>query len=334
MRELRERLDEKEEELAVRQAEHKRAVAKFRKENSALQLEFDKARNAAKQSRAKLAQVENELAICRKRLQLAKTRPGTPLDDSSNTSARRPASGQRSRRESGGGGVRSRSPAQNRTGSAGARANSGRKTRPQSAPIRGGSSGSESEHPPRGRYSRSPSPAQKRRGASPSLTRPTSADRRRREEVARREREREREIEKRNRFAGGANNRSQRASSAERRRAYSESLRERQGLSPAGAGRSRRRGGPESGSEAEQSDRSVGSRGSRGRQAGSQRKPPAKTKTAAPAAYDEGASMYSEDSVGNGGGKYDTGAEIADIDSRLNALQSFLRQAKQTSGGR
>jgi hypothetical protein len=44
--------------------------------------------------------------------------------------------------------------------------------------------------------------------------------------------------------------------------------------------------------------------------------------------------MYSEDSVGNGGGKYDTGAEIADIDSRLNALQSFLRQAKQTSGGR
>jgi hypothetical protein len=38
VRELRERLDEKEEELAVRLAEHKRAVAKFRKENADLQV--------------------------------------------------------------------------------------------------------------------------------------------------------------------------------------------------------------------------------------------------------------------------------------------------------
>ena len=164
VRELRERLDEKEEELAVRLAEHKRAVAKFRKENADLQLEFEKARNAAKHSRAKLAQVENELAICRKRLQLAKTRPGTPLDDSSNRPVRRPA------RPESGASVRSRSPAQNRAGSA----DSARKRRPQSAPIRGGSSGSESERPTRERYGRSPSPAQKRRGASPSLTRPTS----------------------------------------------------------------------------------------------------------------------------------------------------------------
>jgi hypothetical protein len=115
-----------------------------------------------------------------------------------------------------------------------------------------------------------------------------------------------------------------------------------------------RRRGLDSGSEAEQSDRSIGSRGSsRGRSRPSsgggsgQRKPPAaKKKAAAPkqkqkqkpaAAYpDDGDSMYSEDSGvggdGGGGGKYDTGAEIADIDSRLNALQSFLRQAKESTG--
>ena len=56
-------------------------------------------------------------------------------------------------------------------------------------------------------------------------------------------------------------------------------------------------------------------------------------KAAAPVVHDDGASMYSEDSVGDIG-KYDTGAEIADIDSRLNALQSFLRQAKESSGAR
>ena len=85
---LRARLAEKEEELAVRVAEHKRAVAKFRKENSSLQHEFEKARSAAKQSRARLAQTENELAIVRKRLQLAQSRPGTPADDGSNRTGR------------------------------------------------------------------------------------------------------------------------------------------------------------------------------------------------------------------------------------------------------
>ena len=85
---LRARLAEKEEELAVRVAEHKRAVAKFRKENGSLQPEFEKARSAAKQSRARLAQTENELAIVRKRLQLAQSRPGTPADDGSNRTGR------------------------------------------------------------------------------------------------------------------------------------------------------------------------------------------------------------------------------------------------------
>jgi len=85
---LRARLAEKEEELAVRVAEHKRAVAKFRKENGSLQHEFEKARSAAKQSRARLAQTENELAIVRKRLQLAQSRPGTPADDGSSRTGR------------------------------------------------------------------------------------------------------------------------------------------------------------------------------------------------------------------------------------------------------
>ena len=249
----------------MRVAEHKRAVAKFRKENGSLQHEFEKARSAAKQSRARLAQTENELAIVRKRLQLAQSRPGTPADDGSSRTGRAgladraflfsrtrisvkqevSAPGSRNR-------PRSRSPAMGsgrsgRPPSSSARPRSATTVVPlcrdeglqsltavcsagrlvvarrapqrsfslskrltrnltphfflsfRSAPSRrrSGGSGSERERP---RY-RSPSPGQARRGASPSLTRPTSADKRRREEISRREREREREAEKRNRIA-------------------------------------------------------------------------------------------------------------------------------------
>ena len=67
---LRRKLAEREEELAVRTAEHKRASAQYRKDNTELKRNVDKATNAAKHSRAKLVQAENELAIARKRLQV------------------------------------------------------------------------------------------------------------------------------------------------------------------------------------------------------------------------------------------------------------------------
>ena len=125
------------------------------------------------------------------------------------------------------------------------------------------------------------------------------------------------------RRGGSANSASRRPSSAERRRAYSESLRERQGLSPSVGPRRRHSG--ESGSEAEHSDRSSSSRGKAGRRkasAGGKGRPSARKSKAPPktAWTGDNDSLCSQELVTNA--KYDTGAEIADIDSRLNALQS------------
>ena len=254
---LRRKLAEREEELAVRTAEHKRAASQFRQDNAELKREVDKARNAAKHARAKLVQVENELAIARKRLSLASKRSGTPSGGGGGGSFGRSGSAQRSKPR-----PRSNSPAVDRSGSGGRRPSSGKpRTRApspsaSSSTRRPGSARSASSKDSRGRY-RSPSPAsggRKTRGVSPSLTRPTSADRRRREDVLRREQDREAAAAKLERFKKGGNSKgsSARPSSAERRRAYSDSLRERQGLSP--ALRSSPRGGSGSGSDAERSD--------------------------------------------------------------------------------
>ena len=125
------------------------------------------------------------------------------------------------------------------------------------------------------------------------------------------------------RRGGSASSAGRRPSSAERRRAYSESLRERQGLSPSVGPRRRHNG--ESGSEAEHSDRSSSSRGKAGRRkasAAGKGRPSARKSKAPPktAWTGDNDSLYSQESMTNA--KYDTGAEIADIDSRLNALQS------------
>jgi predicted nucleic acid-binding Zn-ribbon protein len=72
VRRLRNKVAELEEDMAVRGAEHKRELQKFRAENSELQSDFEKAKNTAKQARARLTQTETELALARKRLQLAK----------------------------------------------------------------------------------------------------------------------------------------------------------------------------------------------------------------------------------------------------------------------
>ena len=44
-----------------------------------MQLDLDKARNAAKQARARVRTAEDELAMAKKRLELAKQRPGSPM---------------------------------------------------------------------------------------------------------------------------------------------------------------------------------------------------------------------------------------------------------------
>jgi hypothetical protein len=87
-----------------------RWVCLLGRQNSELKREMDKAKSEAKHARARLVQCENELAIVRKRLQLANKRPGTPSGGSGGGSGVRAGSSRSSAR-------RSNSPAMGRPGS-------------------------------------------------------------------------------------------------------------------------------------------------------------------------------------------------------------------------